>query len=299
MKFLAAILLFSLSSVGCNNHKSDYESLKINSGYYRIINHGNGVLAKENQYILYSLLFTDDQGKVFLDKRQKDQLLRQQVVKDSFSIENLSPVSELLQILSKGDSAILKIPLKKEEKLEEFADSDSLIFYINIIEIMDEKQVLDYLSQQFLNKEDENSRVTKEYKRAKELLVETLKNKKQGISDAGKLKTANGIEYYVLKMGNGENVRKGQKVRFDYITLTGFDEKEIENSYSKPYNVEILLGAKQEIEGWDEAVSVMNKNMIAVFFIPAGMAYGEQGKNGVIPPNTDLIYLIELNDILN
>ncbi|NTW50341.1 MAG: FKBP-type peptidyl-prolyl cis-trans isomerase, partial [Chlorobiales bacterium] len=70
------------------------------------------------------------------------------------------------------------------------------------------------------------------------------------------------------------------------------------NSYLKTDDVEIIAGNKIEIPGWDEAFSAMNESMIAVFFIPSGMAYGKKGK-GVIPPDSDLIYLIQLNDILN
>lgn len=45
-------------------------------------------------------------------------------------MQNISPVSELLQMLAVGDSAILKIPLKEDEKVKDLTDSDSLIFML-------------------------------------------------------------------------------------------------------------------------------------------------------------------------
>ena len=146
MKVFVAILLYSILFFGCGEHKSDFIPLKGNSGFYRIVTHGNGVFAKENQYILYSLVFVDNKGKVFLDKRKSEQLLKEQVKKDSFSMQNISPVSELLQMLAVGDSAVLKIPLKEDEKVKDLTDSDSLIFYVKIFDIINEEQLLEYLS---------------------------------------------------------------------------------------------------------------------------------------------------------
>lgn len=90
MKVFAAILLFSILFYGCGEHKSDFISLKRNSGFYRIVTQGNGVFAKENQYILYSLLFIDNKGKVFLDKRQSEQLLKEQVKRQFFNAKYFS-----------------------------------------------------------------------------------------------------------------------------------------------------------------------------------------------------------------
>jgi FKBP-type peptidyl-prolyl cis-trans isomerase len=297
MKVFAIIFLYCILFFGCYDHRSDFIPLKKNSGIYRIVNHGNGVLAKENQYILYSLLFIDNKGKVFLDKRQREQLLKEQVKKDSFSMQNISPVSELLQILSKGDSAILKIPLDEDEKVKDLTDSDSLIFYIKIFDILNEDQVLKYLSSQFKDNYEQNTKSSKTYNETRALLTKSLVSISSGAWKNRKKKTPNGIEYYILKNGIGGNVVRGQKAKFDFIGMTDINQKEFDNSYLKVDDVEAIAGNKVEIAGWDEALSVMNENMIAVFFIPSEMGYGQKGK-GVVPPDSDLIYLIQLNSIL-
>ncbi len=298
MKFFAAILLCCILFFACDDQNSVFVPLKYNLGFYRIVTHGNDILAKENQYVVYSLLFIDDKGKVFLDKRQQEQLLKEQIKKDSFSMENMSPVSELLQILAKGDSAILKIPLKDEEKRRDMVDSDTLIFNIKIVDIMNEGQVLDYLSRQFKNNFEEDKKSDREYNEARDLLTKTLDDIASGALEKAKMKTQNGIVYYVLKNGTGDNLKMGQKAKFDFIGMTGNNQNEFDNSFLKTQDVEIITGKKFEISGWDEALSVMNKSMVAVFFIPSEMAYGKKGKSGVVPPNSDLIYLIQLNDIL-
>ena len=299
MKFLAAILLFCFLFFSCKDHSEKFFPLKNNTGFYRIVTRGNGVLAAEDQYIVYSLLFVDDKGKVFLDKRQQEQQLKEQIKKDSFSMQNMSPVSELLQILGIGDSAVLKIPLMDEEKRKDMVDSDTLIFYIKIFDIMNEDQVLDFLSRQFKNSHEENKKSDKEYNDTRDLFIKSLGNIENRVLDKVKKITQNGIVYYILQNGKGDFVKRGQKAKFDFIGMTAENKREFDNSYIKTDDVEVITGNKVEIPGWDDALSVMNKGMMAVFFIPAEMAYREKGKPGVVPPNTDLIYLIQLNDILN
>ena len=301
MKYLIFISLISLLLLSCENEQpSGYLELKLNNGFYVIVEKGeNQLQAAEGFYILYSLLAVDENGTVFFDRRKEDMLMREQVRSDSFTLKNLSPVSELIRMLSKGDSAILKLPLSKEEKIDELSNSDTLIFHIRISKIMNEMQVIDNLRKKFELDKEQNARESNRYLEAREHLMSHIEKIEKGKYEFNQKLSPGGLKYYIIKDGEGETPKRGQRVRFDYIALLEKNKKEIDNSFNREQSAELIAGARQEIPGLDEAIFLMNKNMTAIFFIPSEKAYGKSGKPGVVASGSDLIYFITLSEIIN
>ena len=73
--------------------------------------------------------------------------------------------------------------------------------------------------------------------------------------------------------------------------------KKFDSSFDRGQPIQVTVGAGQVIEGWDEALALMNEGTKAKFIIPSYLAYKEQGKGGVIPPNATLVFDMQLMKI--
>ena len=112
----------------------------------------------------------------------------------------------------------------------------------------------------------------------------------------GFVKTESGLRYQILQEGSGSNAKKGQTVSVHYKgQLT--DGTVFDSSYKRNQPIDFQLGVGQVISGWDEGIQLLKVGDKARFVIPSDLAYGSAGAGGVIPPDANLIFDVELMDV--
>ena len=112
--------------------------------------------------------------------------------------------------------------------------------------------------------------------------------------------TSTGMKYKVTKEGDGAIPSPGQLVKAHYTGwLDSFDsEKKFDSSRDRGRPFQFKVGQGQVIRGWDESFSTMKVGERRQIILPPRLAYGERGAGGVIPPNAQLYFDVELLGIL-
>ncbi len=112
---------------------------------------------------------------------------------------------------------------------------------------------------------------------------------------AGVVELPSGLQYEVLKKGEGKRPSATDKVKCHYhgtlINGTVFDS-------SIQRGEPAVFGVSQVIPGWVEALQLMEVGSKWRLFIPSDLAYGEHGAGNLIEPNSTLIFDVELLDIV-
>lgn len=115
--------------------------------------------------------------------------------------------------------------------------------------------------------------------------LETNK-KKEGV-----MVTESGLQYELLKKGDGAKAKATDKVKVDYIG-TLIDGTEFDNSVKR--GEPAVFGVDQVIPGWSEALQLMEVGSKYRLVIPPELAYGEKGAPPVIEPNSVLVFEVSL-----
>ena len=107
------------------------------------------------------------------------------------------------------------------------------------------------------------------------------------------LATESGLKYIILEDDSGEKADNGKAVEVHYTGMLT-DGKIFDSSRERGEPIEFVLGAGQVIKGWDEGIALMSVGDLLRLIIPPDLGYGEKGAGDAIPPNSTLIFDVEL-----
>ena len=117
-----------------------------------------------------------------------------------------------------------------------------------------------------------------------------------GIDTTALTKTESGLRYVDVSKGQGEEASAGRSATVHY---TGWltNGKKFDSSRDRNEPFSFTIGAQQVIAGWDEGVSGMQVGGRRKLVIPPELGYGAAGAPPDIPPNSILVFDVELMDV--
>jgi FKBP-type peptidyl-prolyl cis-trans isomerase len=113
-------------------------------------------------------------------------------------------------------------------------------------------------------------------------------------------KTGSGLEYVVLASGDetGASPANGQDVVVYYEGRLADTGEMFDSAFQR--GAPEIFPSNRLIRGWVEALSMMKPGDRWLLYIPSDLAYGKKGTpGGPIPPNSDLVFEVELADVLD
>lgn len=248
------------------------------------------------EYINFRMYIRNDDKIVF--STQKNKLAKETYKTAPYTVSrNPAPQMDAFGIMSPGDSLTLYYQIDTmARKPEGFENSDMVYYDIVLLDIL---TAAEYNS---LQREKEGVAVAKQQAikdrepEVRALLNKTLKQYKNNELGIKLRNGNNGLKYMVLEQGNGTTIESANDVRHHFYCITE-DGQPFGGSFAtgEPYSV--LIGARKVIPGWESGLRLFEEGSKGILFVPSELAYGDKGLEEKVPPNKDLVFYIDVDEV--
>jgi peptidylprolyl isomerase len=131
----------------------------------------------------------------------------------------------------------------------------------------------------------------------KEVSIDMSNSNSITITNTNNMNTIpSGLQIQDIKIGTGKAVKSGDTISVNYIG-TLLNGTKFDSSYDRGQPFETQIGVGQVIKGWDEGMIGMKVGGKRKLVIPPELGYGATGAGTTIPPNSTLVFEVELMGI--
>jgi peptidylprolyl isomerase len=102
------------------------------------------------------------------------------------------------------------------------------------------------------------------------------------------------LEVEDIEAGDGDEAQPGDQLSVQYVGVLYDTGEEFDSSWERGQPFQFQLGSGGVIPGWDQGIEGMKVGGRRQLVIPPDLAYGAQGQPPDIPPNSTLVFVIDL-----
>ena len=291
--------------------KKEENFIKTPSGLqYIIYESRNGKKPHEGDLLNIHYTIRNQKDSILEDSRDPKGISKGKTVPVPFTHKRktVPGMMEVLGQMGEGDSAAFKILsdslYKRAQRPGYIKSGEFLKFSFRIISVMNQDEIRAQMEVDHAEamKKTEASRMA-QGKKDEVVLQEYFK-----ANDLKPSKTASGLYYTIDEPGKGDLIKNGDTVLVFYagkLTDGKFFDANMEqvikdNNMLRPGPYppfKVVIGQHRVIQGWEEGLTLFRKGGKGTLYIPSNMAYGTQGYSPTIPPEANLIFLINISDV--
>lgn len=252
---------------------------------YTVVEAGDGQLPKVKEIIVFDWQLKDSNDSVWQETFKAGIPSAAQIA-DSSQLANEDGLTQMLRMLSKGDSVKAEMTMqeyftKRGGAIPPGVDStQSITFTFRVKNILPEAEFQSYMEAEFKKHEletfDKDTRTIGKY-----LTDQNLKA----------MVDTSGLQYIIHSSGGG------QKPTIDDCVEVKYKGTFLNNGQVFDQAERIAFPLNGVIAGWKLGIPMLGKGDSATFYIPSKLAYGPQGYPGAIPPDAILIFNVTLLDV--
>ncbi|MBU1718164.1 MAG: FKBP-type peptidyl-prolyl cis-trans isomerase [Bacteroidetes bacterium] len=301
------MLLVALIAFSCNSGKYGDFDKSPNELLYKIIDSKEGHKGEIGDYFKVMMSYGTENDSILFDSRQLQEPLMVQLGQPYYK----GDITEVFSIMAVGDSADVIVSADsffiKQTSYRRLPDfikpGEMLVFHIRVLDLVT-KEEMGLLEQEKMKAYEEQKKTLEETE--KNNLVEYLKNNNINVKP-----TESGL-YFISKVkGTGKKPKDGSKVRVNYtgkllngkVFDTSYPDIAKANDVYYPQReyipLEFPINRGQVIKGWDEGIMMLNEGGKATLIIPSQLAYGERQAGELITPYSNLVFEVELVEVVD
>jgi FKBP-type peptidyl-prolyl cis-trans isomerase FkpA len=250
---------------------------------FSVVKAGDGVLPKKEEFLVFEYLLRDSKDSVWSDTYAQG-MPAVIPIADSSAIATEKGMFQMFRMLSKGDSVRVTMPIQKffEDigggRAPAGVDTTlTMSYFIRVTDIMNMAQFQDF--KMALMEKRKVSQVSKDAEIIDKYLADNNINAQKDTS---------GLAYVIHTSKGGAKPTPENCVEVKYKGMF------LNNGQVFDQNEKMSFPLNQVIQGWQLAIPKLGIGDSATFYIPSGLAYGERGAQGAIPPNSILIFDVAL-----
>jgi FKBP-type peptidyl-prolyl cis-trans isomerase FkpA len=248
---------------------------------YKYVRKGDGKMPTNGEVVVFNIKYTDEKDSLLFESTSEQPVT---IPYDSAQWNMAGPLYKAFKIMGEGDSILVRIPTKTtfaesfRAAIPPGIDPEGFItFYVGAKNIMTASE---------MRAED-----AKKNEAQLQLDIEKIERYLEQNAIVAQ-STESGLRYVINSESAGDRPKPGNTVSVHYtgklMDGTIFDSSEGKDP------IQFVIGRGAVIRGWDEGIMLLNKGSKATFYIPSGLAYGPPGRSPVIPPNSILMFDVEL-----